>query len=150
MTRRGEAGFTLLELLITMAVTIVGLMGLMALHLTTTRGNDLASRSAEGVTVAQRTLEDLRSLPVKDMFGELTGDRNAPTPIDVTMDTVSGRSGMTYRRRVFVDEMAAASPDILRLRVEVNWTDDNIPNNTDQTREHTIALEILRTRQEAL
>ena len=45
--RRGQRGFTLLELLITLSVTTIGLVGLLSLHLSVSRGNDGASRSAE-------------------------------------------------------------------------------------------------------
>ena len=44
---RSQRGFTLLELLITLTVTTIGLIGLLSLHLSVARGNDGASRSAE-------------------------------------------------------------------------------------------------------
>jgi prepilin-type N-terminal cleavage/methylation domain-containing protein len=146
-----QAGFTLMELLITMAVTIIGLMGLMSLHIATSRGNDLASRGGEGITIAQQTLEDLRAAGFKDMVFNLTGNRNTALPIDVTLSTTTGRTGMTYRRRVIVTEMTAASTNLVRIRVEIGWTDDNAAQGSDNgVHDHVVALEIIRTRQESL
>jgi prepilin-type N-terminal cleavage/methylation domain-containing protein len=149
--RRGQGGFTLLELLITMAVTVIGLMGLMSLHLTTTRGNDIASRSGEGVTIAQQTLEDLRARAFKDMVEALTGNRNTALPIDVVLNVVQGRNGMSYRRRAIVQEMTTASTGLVRVRLEVSWTDDGAIQGSDNgVHDHVLVLEVLRTRVEAM
>jgi prepilin-type N-terminal cleavage/methylation domain-containing protein len=149
--RRDQGGFTLLELLITMAVTVIGLMGLMSLHLTTTRGNDIASRSGEGVTIAQQTLEDLRARAFKDMVEALTGNRNTALPIDVVLNVVQGRNGMSYRRRAIVQEMTTASTGLVRVRLEVSWTDDGAIQGSDNgVHDHVLALEVLRTRVEAM
>ena len=45
--RDRQRGFTLIELLVTLAITTVGLIGLLTLHLSLARGNDGASRTAE-------------------------------------------------------------------------------------------------------
>jgi prepilin-type N-terminal cleavage/methylation domain-containing protein len=149
--RRGQGGFTLLELLITMAVTVIGLMGLMSLHLTTTRGNDIAGRSGEGVNIAQQTLEDLRARSYKDMVEVLTGNRNTALPIDIVLNVVQGRNGMSYRRRAFVQEMTAASSGLIRVRLEVSWTDDGAVQGSDSgVHDHVVALEVIRTRLETM
>jgi len=149
--QRVQGGFTLMELLITMAVTIIGLMGLMSLHITTSRGNDVAGRSGEAVSVAQQTIEDLRSRAYKDMIDVLTGSRTTALPLDITMNTAVGRRGMTYRRRAVVQEMTLFSPDLVRIRVEVGWTDDNaVQGSEGGVHDHVVALEIIRTRQESL
>ena len=140
-----------MELLITMAVSIIGLMGLMSLHVATSRGNDVASRGGEGVAIAQQTLEDLRARSFKDMVEYLTGNRNASLPIDVTMNTVPGRSNMTYRRRALVEELSAASTSLIRIRVEISWTDDNATAGIDSgAHDHLVPLEVFRTREETL
>jgi prepilin-type N-terminal cleavage/methylation domain-containing protein len=146
-----QGGFTLMELLITMAVTIIGLMGLMSLHITTSRGNDVAGRSGEAVAIAQQTLEDLRSRAYKDMLEVLTGNRNAGLPVDVTLNTTPGRRGMTYRRRALVVGLDAASTFLVRVRVEIAWTDDGAVLGSDNgIHDHVVALEIIRTKQESL
>jgi prepilin-type N-terminal cleavage/methylation domain-containing protein len=149
--RIDQAGFTLMELLITMAVTIIGLMGLLSLHLTTSRGVDVAGRSGEAVSIAQQTVEDLRSRAYKDMVESLTGNRNSSLPLDITLSTVAGRRGMTYARRAVVQEMTIFSPDLIRIRVEISWTDDGAVAGTNNgAYDHVVALELIRTRQETL
>jgi len=143
---RRQRGFTLLELLVTLAVTVIGMAGLLALHVTTLRGNDVASRSGEAVSLAQRQLEELRAMTLTEMttaLGEL--------PIDADLDTVAGRAGVTYRPRVMVVEMSEASSDLLRMRVEMAWTDDGAEAGSNGgVHDHMVSLEVVRTRQEDL
>src|SRR4051812_4236556 len=88
--RRRQRGFTLLELLVTMAVTIIGLLGLMAMYVATAKGNEATARSSAAVSIAQDTLEELRStgmIPLVTQFGQ------TDLPIDASLDTVAGRDG---------------------------------------------------------
>lgn len=146
--RRGEQGFTLLELLVTMAVTVIGLLGLMAMYVATAKGNEGTARSSAAVAIAQDTLEELRStsmVALTDRFGV------PDLPIDANLDTVAGRDGTTYNRHVTVQELAAVSRDLVKLRVEVSWTDDNAPAGSDDgAHDHQVGLEIVRSTIEGL
>jgi type II secretory pathway pseudopilin PulG len=161
--RRGrEAGFTLLELLMTLGVTTIGLIGLLSLHLSLVRGNDGASRAAEAMQIGNATLESLRAAAgVQDMAKLLTGNALDVPPIDVPWcrrdendsveATAIGRNGMTYRCRVVVVTPSAALPNLWRIRVEVGWTDDGAaPGTQGGLLDHLIAVEVLRTAEEAL
>ncbi len=149
--RPGERGFTLMELLITLGVTTVGLIGLLSLHLSVVRGNDGASRSAEGSVIATQELESLRAQRIPDMMMTVAGNATALPPQTLsTLGTVSGRSGMTYRRLVKVTA-PTSSPNLWLLRVEVSWTEDGAaPGAGSGAYDHTLAVEVLRTIQEAL
>ena len=144
--RRGESGFTMVELLVTLAVSAIGVAGMLALQLTTVRTNATSSTSADAVTIAERTIEEARGLSVDEMLFEYEA---AALPIDhdFGLQTVSGRTA-TYLRRILVEENED-SDDLLRIRVEVTWADDGRDVN-DPAYRHTVSLEILRTRQEAL
>jgi type IV pilus assembly protein PilV len=146
-SRRGERGFTLLELLVTMGVTVIGLAGLLALHVTTLRGNDVAGRSGEAISLAQQQLEALRDSTIKDLLDNLgNGDE-----VDRDLDTVAGRGGMTYRPHVIVEPLPEASADLYRVRVEMSWTDDGAAEGAENgVHDHTVSLEIIRTKQELL
>jgi Tfp pilus assembly protein PilV len=150
--KRQEGGFTLLELLITTTITVIGFAGLLGLHLATVGGNGLSSRAAEAVAICERTMEQLRSDSVAGMAQDLTGSPTTSLPInDVAMSTVAGRNGMTYRRRVTLTELDAVSPDLIKIHVEVDWTDDGAVTNSDNgTHDHQVTLELIRTRQEGL
>lgn len=146
--RSAQRGFTLLELLITMAVTVVGLLGLMAMYVATAKGNEATARSSAAVTIAQETLEELRSMSMAKLvasFGQ------TDLPIDANLDTVAGRDGTTYNRHVTVDEVAAVSRDLVKLRVEVTWTEDNAQAGANSgAYDHRVGLEVVRSTIEGL
>lgn len=150
---RGEqSGFTLIEILVTMTITVIGLTGLLSLHMATVKGNQIASRSAEATTLAQEVLEELRARPVDDgTIKSIVGQYGALPITNQLYDTVIGRAGMTYPVHMSVNELTTMSEDLIRIRVEVSWADDGAdPATADETLKHSIALEIVRTRQEAL
>jgi Tfp pilus assembly protein PilV len=131
-------------------VTVIGLAGLLSLHSTTIKGNQIASRSGEAATVAQRAMEELRAIPVQGPNSIETTYGVLPI-IDAAMDPVSGRAGMTYTRRVSVGELTSVSEDLVLMRVEVEWADDGAdPATAPDNLKHVISLELIRTRQEAL
>lgn len=147
---RGQGGFTLIEMLITLVVTLIGFSALLGLHTATVGGNGLAGRSAEAVARCTETMESLRSMSVTGMVQELTGNATTALPVDTTMSTVVGRNNVTYARRVIVEELTAVSPYLVRIRVEVSWTDDDAAAAANGVNKHVVALELVRTRQEGL
>jgi hypothetical protein len=157
---RGEGGFTLLELLMTLGVTTVGLVGLLSLHLSIVRANDAAGRAAEASQIGNAVLESLRAARTPDMMAMLTGSSTDTPPIDLqfcrrnngTIEaTTVGRNNMTFRCRVVVVPLTAASPNLWRLRVEVGWTEDGAARAAEGgSLDHLIAVEVIRTTQEAL
>ena len=134
MSKR-QRGFTLLELMITLAVTTIGLVGLLSLHLSIARGNDNASRASEAQQLANQTLETLR----------------AQRTADVTLSSAVGRANMTYRRRVVITTLNAASSSLWLMRVEVSYTEDGgSAGAAGGSLDHTMAAELIRTVEEAL
>lgn len=147
-TRRGQRGFTLLELLMTLGVTTIGLVGLMSLHLSIARGNDGSNRFSEGTMIANTTIESLRAQRIADMLTTLSS--SAP-PIDVPLPTVAGRNGLTYTRRVIVTALNSASTSLWRIRVEVAWGEDGAAiGSAGDPLTHVVAAEVIRTVEEAL
>lgn len=142
--RRSQRGFTLMELLITMVVTLFGLMGLMALHVTLTQGNDTVNRTQEAIAVGTQTVEQLRNMRPGKLAQELTGSSTAVPPMSVpNYATKLGRNNVSYSMDVSVVQVPAAN-NLWRVRVTVNWVDD--ANN----QAHAVPLEIIRTAQEAM
>jgi prepilin-type N-terminal cleavage/methylation domain-containing protein len=139
-----QRGFTLLELMITLVVTLFGLMGVMAVHLSMTAGSANAGRNAEAVAVGTQMLESLRAQRPTDMMQTLTGSPTALPPIDLTSYTTkTGRNGVSYGIDVHVAAVGTTT-NLWRIRVEVKWTEDS------STISHTLPFEVIRTAQEAL
>jgi prepilin-type N-terminal cleavage/methylation domain-containing protein len=148
---KARRGFTLLELLITLSVTTIGLIGLLSLHLSIARGNDGASRAAEAEQITATNLESLHGMRLDKMMAALTGNPNAVPPVFAAPFTVQGRGGMTYTVSRSVITLASASNSLMRIRVDTTWTEDGAAAGTNGGQlDHRIALEVIRTVQEAL
>lgn len=155
-----ERGFTLLELLITLAITTIGMVGVMTLHLSVSRGNDGAARTNEAMTVATETVEWLRSMAFDDLQAELGVNPVLGSPVTVNLSTVPGRAAMSFRRRTIITVLSgqAVGPSdtrLTRFRVEVAWTEDGaVRTGADGFSagyyDHAIAFEFVRTAKEFL
>ena len=139
MNTRGQRGFTLIELLITLSVTTIGLVGLLALHLSIARGNDGASRSADAQQITVAQLETLR--------GQNTATMMATIDANPTVNLL-GRNALQYTCTRTYTILNGASASLVRLRVVTAWTEDGgtVAGNAG----HTLALEIIRTIEEKL
>ena len=148
---RGQRGFTLLELLITLSVTTIGLIGLLSLHLSVARGNDGASRSAEAQQIGAGILEGLRSQSATGMMATLSGSSATLPPFTAPVFTVTGRAGMTFTVARSVTALTGASSNLWRVRVVTSWAEDGatLGANGGQL-DHSLALEVIRTVEEAL
>jgi prepilin-type N-terminal cleavage/methylation domain-containing protein len=147
-----QRGFTLLELLITLSVTTIGLVGLLALHLSIARGNDGASRSAEAQQIAVSELESLRSQSTAAMMTTLTGNPLLILPMAAPkVRTVVGRSGMTFTVTSIVSALPLAAASLIKIRTVVSWTEDGAATGANGGQlDHAIPLEVVRTVQEVL
>jgi prepilin-type N-terminal cleavage/methylation domain-containing protein len=141
--RRGQRGFTLIELLITLSVTTIGLIGLLSLHLSISRGNEGASRSAEAQQITAAALESLRSQTVLNMQAAITAQ---PTT------TVTGRNNLPYRVDRSFTVLTATSSSLIRVRVVTSWAEDGaaVGSAGDPLAQHSLALEVIRTVEERL
>lgn len=146
-----QTGFTLVEVLIALTVTVVGLMGLLAMHTTTLKGNRDAGRAAEATAIAQQSMESVRALAIDGATNSITAKYGIVPFTDVPMDTVFGRAGVVFKPSLSVEELTSVSSDLVRIRVVVEWADGgNDPTSVPDANKHKAALELVRTRQEAL
>jgi prepilin-type N-terminal cleavage/methylation domain-containing protein len=146
-----QRGFTLLELLITLSVTTIGLVGLLALHVSVVRGNDGASRSAEAQQIGASELEGLRAQRPGDMMQALTGSTAFALPTAPRIRVVVGRGGMAFTVTTTVVAVPGASASLMRIRVVTAWTEDGGTRGASGGQlDHALALELIRTKEEAL
>jgi Tfp pilus assembly protein PilV len=141
LPRHNERGFTMVELLITLGVTVFGLMGVLLLHTSLSTGATLAGQSQEAVAVGAEVMETLRSKRPAALCDEVMNGTASVPCNNATYATVLGRNSMSYE--VSVDVSVAAS-NLWLIRVEVSWIDDASGDS------HIIPLELMRTSQEAL
>ena len=91
----GEAGFTILEVLVAVSILTIGLLAVASMQTAAIHGNDTAYRVTEGATWAQNRLEALIALPPNDPLldnGTGKADPTPPTPegFSITYDVVDG------------------------------------------------------------
>jgi Tfp pilus assembly protein PilV len=145
-----------MELLVAMAVTVIGLLGLMSMHKTGMQGNQASSRLIEATAIAQQTMEEIRSLPLQSADPTertlLTVFGVADLPIvNGALPPIEGRAGMAFRRTVNAIELTGTSPDLVRIHVVISWTDNGAdPDDPDPRFHHRIGFEVIRTRQDIL
>ena len=154
--RTGERGFTLTELLVAMTVTIIGLAGLLSLHVTTIRGNASASQAAEAVAVAEQALEDIRREPIARietvLYEPITGTEWSGTSSSHLMTPITGRTGQVYQPVVRAVQLTP--PSLVRFRIIVYWMDGGadlpLPADLAADADHSIEVQMIRTRVEVL
>ena len=70
-----NSGFTLIEIMIAIAIIAIGIFGVMSLIITVMRGNTLSKRVTTATTIAQDKMEDFKRMDyvdVLDAFGTNT------------------------------------------------------------------------------
>jgi type II secretory pathway pseudopilin PulG len=158
-----ELGFTITELLVALTVTVIGLAGLLSLHVTTVRGNASASRSLEANAIAEESLEILRSKTIGDMeqyFGPITttdvvyhwdgDDGDDSPPGDFGPSVIAGRANQSYRRLVHFKLVDASQPNLIWIQAEVIWNEQGPVPATASAAERSLKVETIRARIEAL
>lgn len=139
--RRGrQRGFTMVELLVTLSISVFALMGILALHKSLAQSTTRAGQIQEAVTIGSRTMETLRKKRPADLPIEVTGASSAPPYSNANYATVLGRNSLSYTVGV---DVTAPSNGVWLMRVSVTWTDD--ANVTT-----TLPLEMIRTAKDAL
>jgi prepilin-type N-terminal cleavage/methylation domain-containing protein len=128
-----EKGFTLVELLIALAISMVGLLGLLALQMIAIRANANSRNFSEAVGLAQEKLESLQVLP----FANLVGGTTAETSL-----AASPGSALTIysRNTIITTAVPLNGTTVTKLEVDVSWADTSVGGKT-----HTVTLVDLRT-----
>ena len=66
---KNREGFTLLEVLISLAVLAIGMLGIAGMMLMSIRGNTSASRISEATNLAQDKIEEIRAADYTNLYG---------------------------------------------------------------------------------
>jgi type IV pilus assembly protein PilV len=111
-----DAGFTLVESMLTVAIMAVGLLALAGLQVTALRGNDLSRRMTTAVSIAEQKLEQLKNTPYTNIQTEAASKVTA--------------SNLHFTRQVIVTN--GPLPNTKSVSVLVSWQ--------DQSQTHTLPL----------
>jgi len=105
---KNAEGFTLLEVMITVVILAIGLLGVAGLQIVAIKGNSFGQQMSVASTLAQNQLEELRQ----------TAYSSLSDGFDTYIDQVNG---VTYNRAwdVIPD---VTHPDWMRIEVTVSWT----------------------------
>ena len=105
---KNDKGFTLIEVLIAMAILSVGLLGTAALITGIIKGNQISNRLTIATTLAQDKMEEIKG----DSYSNAVTETKAflPSPDD------------QYEREVTVDDSSAT--DMKTVTVTVYWGSD--------------------------
>jgi type IV pilus assembly protein PilV len=114
-----NAGFTLVESMLALAIMSVGLLALAGLQITALRGNALSRSMTTAVSIAEQRLEQLKNTPYSDIQAE------AATQITA--------SNLHFTRQVTVTN--GPLPNTKSVSVLVSWQ--------DQSKTHTLPIATL-------
>lgn len=147
-SRHTQAGTTLLEVLITVILVSLGLLGLAGLQLTTVQNTNSATERFEATTLARDILERMRA----NRQRALPEPAGTPSPYDLAMGAVPAAGGLegvdlvAWRQALAVlpggDGSVAVDTVQGVATIVVAWTDAS-DDNADDSREMSL---VLRTR----
>ena len=109
---KDPGGFTLLEVMITVVILAIGLLGLAGLQIVAIKGNSFGQQMSVASTLAQNQLEQLRQIPYASL-SDGSSDGN-----DTYTEAVNG---VSYTR-VWQAVTDVNHPDWLTLNVTISWT----------------------------
>ena len=114
-----NAGFTLVESMLALAIMSVGLLALAGLQITALRGNALSRSMTTAVSIAEQRLEQLKNTPYSDIQAE------AATQVTA--------SNLHFTRQVTITN--GPLPNTKSVSVLVSWQ--------DQSKTHTLPIATL-------
>lgn len=114
-SRSNNRGFTLLEVLVAMVITLIGLLGLLQSVNIATQHNVKNQMRDEGVQIAEESIGNLRARP----FGRLSTSWS-PRP-------VTGNLGQKFVLTRWATPMP--NTNVVELRVKVGWSFKNVSSH---------------------
>lgn len=118
--RRGARGMTLIEVMISLMLGTVGLLGMLMLMLTLSNGSSFSRQITEASVIAQSKVEEL----VSSAAVTLTSPADGTTPVPDSLDAYGkANSAGPYTRSWTYTTVSDAAGSRRRITVTVTWQD---------------------------
>lgn len=156
---RARGGFTLLELMITMAVVSFGLLAMLTMQIQAMKNGSKGRHRTGAAMIAQDEIERIQSMPFTDTALDVMdplvwttppwhdngGDASlnpGEVPVQVTQAGGDAREIVyTVYYLVGPDDAASPNPDLRRVDLEVVWSEEDLSNNQPtRTGKPTVAV----------
>ena len=140
-----QGGFTMIELLVALTITMIALSGLMALYVSAAQANGVARQSAHASDLGAAAVDELRSFRVskiETLTNYATISVAGWGPVEYHEGSVLSQ-GIEYHRFL---SAVALNTNLVRLKLDVTWSEDNLPLGTDTASEHTVSYELIKAR----
>jgi prepilin-type N-terminal cleavage/methylation domain-containing protein len=117
--RKGDRGFSLLELVFALAILNIGFLFLSGLSISITKANKLSQNRTAALQLAQEKMEFLKTLS----FSELRGDNESGLKV--------GNVKTVFQRETIVQK--GEGPSLADVTVRVRWPGSSNPNQHHST-----------------
>ncbi len=114
-----NSGFTLIEIMIAIAIIAIGIFGVMSLIITVMRGNTLSERVTTATTIAQDKMEDFKRMD----YASVVDDSNTNTNYDIDYyleatveDDTPATDTKTIEVKVYWDPPASSSAHVVEIK----------------------------------
>jgi type IV pilus modification protein PilV len=130
---RSERGFTMMEILVSLLITIIGLAGVLMMQANAVKGNRQSEQFTYASNLAEQVMEDARSTAMSKLLAGATYPSQT-------------YKGVTYAIALTATEVTVGS-NLVRVRAAVTYSEDG-DTSTDDDR--TASFEMIRTKTESL
>jgi prepilin-type N-terminal cleavage/methylation domain-containing protein len=131
--RRGERGFTLIEVLVALVITVIGLAGVLMMQASATRSNRQNLEFSRASMIAEEAIEIARGTAIDTLTGGMTLQPQT-------------YSGVLYTISLTATELASNS-NLVIITAAVTYSEDGDTSTVD---DRTARFQLIRTRTEML
>lgn len=123
VAERPEGGFTLMEIMISLTVLLIGIVGLLSMQLNLTRESSFSRHTVEASVIGEDTMEKLFVVPMAVIDPDNNGVAFTETQEDVNALGVPETDGFFSRQWSLVRD----TTNFATLTVEVTWSERGQP-----------------------
>jgi prepilin-type N-terminal cleavage/methylation domain-containing protein len=123
-TRRARSGFTLIEMMLAMAILAGGLLAMLAVQVQALKQGRYGRHTSEAMQIARDQMELLMRLPWDDAGAQPT-NWTAPAAIDVTVQNEGGTVAQQTFNVSWRIQNAAFEPNARTVDIDVTWTESD-------------------------